>query len=47
MPGIQPGMRYLITLFLLVLHIATGDAQQASSASINGTWTAEIHTGKV
>src|SRR4051812_26192962 len=39
-------MRYLITLFLLVLNIGTGNAQQPA-AGINGTWTAEIHTGKV
>ena len=39
-------MRYLISLLLLVLHIATGGAQQ-SATDIHGTWTAEIHTGKV
>jgi hypothetical protein len=38
-------MRYLITGFLLLLHIATGGAQ--APADIHGTWTAEIHTGKV
>jgi hypothetical protein len=39
-------MRYLITLFLLVLHIATGGAQ-APASDVHGTWTAEIHSGKV
>ena len=39
-------MRYLITLFLFVLHVATGGAQQAPT-DVHGTWTAEIHTGKV
>ena len=38
-------MRYLITLFLLLLHIAIGGAQ--APTDIHGTWTAEIHTGKV
>ena len=38
-------MRYLIALFALLLHVAVG-AQQ-SPADIHGTWTAEIHTGKV
>ena len=37
-------MRYLITLFLLVLQI--GGAEQAA-ADVHGTWTAEIHTRKV
>ena len=39
-------MRYLITLFLLVLHIAMGGAQSAPT-DVHGTWTAEIHSGKV
>ena len=39
-------MRYLITLFLFLLHIGAGDAQQAPT-DIHGTWTAEIHSGKV
>jgi hypothetical protein len=39
-------MRYLISLFLLVLHITTGAAQPAPT-DVHGTWTAEIHTGKV
>src|SRR5207344_3001518 len=43
---IQVGMRYLITLFLLILRIATGGAQSAPT-DVHGTWTAEIHTGKV
>src|SRR4249919_1856703 len=38
-------MRYLITLFLLLLHVAIGGAQ--APTDIHGTWTAEIHTGKV
>ena len=38
-------MRYLITLFLLVLHIASGGAQQAPT-DVHGTWTAEIHASK-
>src|SRR5258706_7431630 len=39
-------MRYLITLFLLVLHFTTG-AAQPTPTDVHGTWTAEIHTGKV
>ena len=39
-------MRYLITLFLLVLQIGAGGAEQAAT-DVHGTWTAEIHTGKV
>ena len=42
---VQAGMRYLITLFLLVLHVGAGRAQ--APTDIHGTWTAEIHTGKV
>jgi hypothetical protein len=38
-------MRYLITLFLFVLRVVSGGAQAA--ADVHGTWTAEIHTGKV
>ena len=39
-------MRDLIAFFLLILHVATGGAPQGSTA-VNGTWTAESHTGKV
>src|SRR5260370_37953122 len=38
-------MRYLITLFLFVLHV--GGAAQSAPTDVHGTWTAEIHTGKV
>ena len=44
-PPVQVGMRYLLTLFLLVLDVVTGGAQ--TRADVHGTWTAEIHTGKV
>jgi hypothetical protein len=37
-------MRYLITLFLFVLHVG-GFAR--ADEGIRSTWTAEIHTGKV
>ena len=39
-------MRYLITLFLFVLHVA-GRRRAGAATDIHGTWTAEIHTGKV
>lgn len=44
MPGIKPGMRCLTTLFL---HLLTAVAGAQAPADIHGTWTAEIHTGKV
>src|SRR5437588_7564775 len=46
LPPIETGMRYLITLFLLALHGVIGGAQPAP-ADVHGTWTAEIHAGKV
>ena len=44
MPGIKPGMRSLTTLLLFVLQTIAG-AQ--APTDVHGTWTAEIHTGKV
>ena len=38
-------MRYLITLFLFVLQALTGRAQ--TPTDVHGTWTAELHSGKV
>src|SRR5471030_1318018 len=44
-PAIKPGMRYLITLVLFVLQALTGRAQ--APTDVHGTWTAELHSGKV
>src|SRR5512140_3150345 len=42
---VQAGMRYFISLFLFALQTLSGGAQ--APTDIHGTWTAEIHTGKV